>query len=150
MSMSWFLRGENELQIKQLKNNVYNFFRHITNTPSNKNMWTCYKDYKGKLKGKGYSKGWIPCNSRATNEFSDRTALAYCINKYINPYYKTFFSTKGIEFDEDKYALSELLQWIWRSQIRNGQPIDLYIPSKRMRGLLIAFLNNEKIGKGTK
>ena len=33
-------------------------------------------------------------------------------------------------------ALGALLQWAWRSQIRNGKPIDIYIPSERMRELL--------------
>ena len=61
----------------------------------------------------------------------------------MNPFYKKFFSSRGIHVNENKYALSELLQWIWRSQIRNGQPIDLYIPSKRMRTLLTKFLNND-------
>ena len=46
-----------------------------------------------------------------------------------------------IEIDEDGFALSELLQWIWRSQIRQGKPIILYIPSKRMRELLEDFLD---------
>ena len=143
MSMKWFSKSENELKVKQLKKNIYNFFRNISKTPSNKNMWTCYKKYQSKVKGSGYSKGFVSCNSRATNEFSDKEALAYCINRYMNPFYKKFFSSRGIHVNENKYALSELLQWIWRSQIRNGQPIDLYIPSKRMRTLLTKFLNND-------
>ena len=40
------------------------------------------------------------------------------------------------DFDEDMCSLSALLQWMWRSQIRNGKPIDIYIPSERMRELL--------------
>ena len=31
---------------------------------------------------------------------------------------------------------------IWRSAIRDGKPINLYIPSKRMRELLINWINN--------
>lgn len=42
--------------------------------------------------------------------------------------------------DEDAYALSEMLQWIWRSSIRDGKPINIYIPSKRMRTLLMNWL----------
>ena len=48
---------------------------------------------------------------------------------------------RDIKVDENSYALSELLQWIWRSQIRNGEPITIYIPSKRMRESLKNFLN---------
>ena len=45
--------------------------------------------------------------------------------------------------DQSLYSLSEMVQFIWRSRIRNGEPIDLYVPSKRMRELLIAWLNDE-------
>ena len=39
------------------------------------------------------------------------------------------------------FALQEMLQWIWRSAIRDGKPIDLYIPSERMRSLLVEWLD---------
>lgn len=42
----------------------------------------------------------------------------------------------GVELNQDLYAISELLQWIWRSAIRDGECIDLYLPSVRMRELL--------------
>ena len=38
------------------------------------------------------------------------------------------------------YALSEMIQWIFRSRIRNNEDINIYIPSSRMRNLLIEFL----------
>ena len=46
------------------------------------------------------------------------------------------------EIDENKYALSEMIQWIWRSAIRNGEDIYIYIPSRRMRDLLLEWLND--------
>ena len=61
----------------------------------------------------------------------------------MHPYEKKFFISKRIEVNEDMFALSELLQWIWRSCIRDGQPINLYIPSKRMRTLLKDYLESE-------
>ena len=45
------------------------------------------------------------------------------------------------ELDEDAYALSEMLQLIWRSRIRNGENINVYIPSKRMRDLFKEWLD---------
>ena len=45
----------------------------------------------------------------------------------------------GKEF-EDKFALSELVQFIYRSASRNNKPIDVYIPSKRMRTLFLEWL----------
>jgi len=36
-----------------------------------------------------------------------------------------------------------MLQWIFRSSIRDNKPINIYIPSSRMRNLLVKWLNNE-------
>lgn len=35
----------------------------------------------------------------------------------MNPYRYKFFNSHGAEVDQDMYSLSELIQWIWRSQI---------------------------------
>ena len=41
---------------------------------------------------------------------------------------------------KDAYALTELIQWVWRSRVRDGHPITLYLPSPRMRKLLKDWL----------
>jgi hypothetical protein len=51
-----------------------------------------------------------------------------------------FFKKKNIEVNQDDWALSELIQWVWRSAIRNGKPITLFIPSGRMRTLFKNWL----------
>ena len=135
-------------EAKIIKNSAYNYFHNITKGKSNDNMWTTVKTVETMLKGTGYSKGFVACNSRATNEFAGKRNLAYILNRFINPIEKNFFKENEIEFDEDKFALSELLQWIFRSAIRNGEKINIYIPSKRMREMLEAWLDNTeyKIG----
>ena len=55
---------------------------------------------------------------------------------------KSYFDIHGIKYE--KYMLSALLQWIWRSQIRDGKSINLYIPSERMRELLKMWINECK------
>ena len=47
-----------------------------------------------------------------------------------------YFQAKGVKVDQERYALSELLQWIFRSAIREQENVSLYLPSKRMRQLL--------------
>ena len=136
LSKTWYLRNKNNNSMKILKNNISNFFRHIRNDTSSDNIWTTFKDYKESLKGKGYTKGFLPLNSRATNEYRDRTSVVYPVNRFLNPFVKNFFVMNGIEVDEDGYALSEMLQFIWRSAIRDGKEIWVYIPSIRMRRLL--------------
>ena len=42
--------------------------------------------------------------------------------------------------NDDVYAISEMVQVIWRSAIRNDEPIHLYIPSERMRNLFELWL----------
>jgi proteasome lid subunit RPN8/RPN11 len=83
----------------------------------------------------------VSFNARATNEYADRKYLAYCVNVFINPILGQFFNLKNIDIDEDGYALSEMIQWIWRSAIRKGEDIYIYIPSSRMRNLLKEWLN---------
>lgn len=142
LSHSWFKKDENIDNIKQLKNNLVNYFNNKTKSKSNTVLWTTFKDNKNNLKGKGYTKGFISCNLRATNDYVDRYNLAYCVNIFNQPFIDNFFSSKGIDINQDKYALSELIQWLWRSRIRKYEPINLYIPSIRMRGLLQNWLMN--------
>jgi hypothetical protein len=140
LSSSWY---ENKKHLhKKLKNNILNYFQHITKSKSNFNMWTTFKTYKPKMAGKGYTKGFVSCNARATNEFSHKNTLVFTINWFINPIIKEYFYSYGCKLEDDLYALSELIQWIWRSDIRNGNEINLYIPSQRMRNLLIDWLDD--------
>lgn len=75
-------------------------------------------------------------NLKAENKYRDKTSLAYCVNIFLSPQKRNFFAKFGIEYDADMYALSIMVQWIWRSAIREGKDIDIYIPSRRMRELL--------------
>ena len=146
LSSTWYERNINEdIIIKNLKNNMVNYFKNICPGISKDNIWTTFKEYQYKLKGQGYSKGFIPVNSRATNEYKDRFNIAYPVNRFLNPYVKNFFTSNNIEINEDGWALSEMLQFIWRSAIRDGKEINVYIPSKRMRNLLKAWIEENKL-----
>lgn len=144
LSLSWF--GKEQSDIKKLKNNVYNFFNHICSATSAERMWSTYADAEYKLRGKGYSNGFIPFNKKATNNFKDRTAAAYCVNIFMNVGQKLFYQNNGVDVYEDDYALSIMVQWIWRSAIRDGKKIWLYVPSKRMRDLLTNWI--EEVSNG--
>lgn len=138
LSLSWF--GKEQSDIAKLKNNVYNFFRHLCSSDTEERMWSTYADAEYKLRGKGYSNGFIPFNKKATNSFRNKTAAAYCVNIFMNVGQKLFYQGNGVEVNEDDYALSIMVQWIWRSAIRDGKEIWIYIPSKRMRDLLINWI----------
>lgn len=143
LSLNW-LKKKTDLR-RKLKNNIYNYFQHQVEAPSKTIIWTTFKSIQSHLKGKGYTKSFLSCNARATNEYKDRYNLAYCCNRFISPDYVEYFNSHGVEVDEDLFALAEMLQWIWRSAIRENKPINIYIPSKRQRDLLINWLENEKL-----
>lgn len=110
-------------------------------------IWTCYGNQKQSLSGKGYARSFVPCNARATNEYGDRKAGIYLIDRYQHPFIDRFLSSYSAGIDGDLFALAEMLQWIWRLRIRNGQDIELAIPSKRMRTLLQRWLDGEFLQK---
>lgn len=142
LSKAWYERNQDNCLMNQLKNNVGNYFKNICGAKSEQCLWTTYKDYKNKIRGKGYTKGFISCNLRATNEFRDRSYFAYLMNRYMNPIVKNFFIQNGVEVDEDKYALSELLQCMWRTRIRDNKPIKVFIVASRMRNLLKQWIED--------
>ena len=146
LSKGWFERNHSSA-VKQLKNNLYNLYRHVwTDSDADDRMWSTFKTNKDGLKGKGYTKSFTVLNQRATNKLQDKKYLAYVVNLYMNVNEKTFFYTHGLEVDEDMYALSVMVQWIWRSAIRNGDTIYLYLPSTRMRRILNDWM--DKLAEG--
>ena len=146
LSKSWYedRKRKNKSIFEQIKRDTENYFRRVTETKSADNMYTVFKSYCKFVKGEGYTKGYVPCNARGTNEFRNKKALAYLINFFISPDIRQFIEHYQMDFDDDLFALSALLQWIWRSQIRDGKPVSIYIPSERMRSLLLQWISECK------
>ncbi|WGD28936.1 hypothetical protein AncyloWKF20_14215 [Ancylobacter sp. WKF20] len=140
LSSAWYKRQTDE-ELKAIRATIQNWFKKHAKTEAKLNAWTTYKDYRPKLSGAGYAKGFIPCNAKATNDHKHKASLAYMCNIHYNPYIAGYFEDKGISLHGDLFALSEMLQWIWRSRIRDGLPINLLLPSERMRGLLEEWLD---------
>ena len=142
LSLSWFENDDDDKTLQGiLRTNLSNWFNNThRKTPAKYRLWTTFKDHKNALKYKGYTNRFISLNIRATNEYRETYILAYCTNRFVKPTLIQFFSKKEIYINQDEYALSVRLQWIWRSRIRDGKPIHIYIPSKRMRDLLTQYL----------
>lgn len=87
---------------------------------------------------------FLYCGARATNDYSHKDTVVHAYNRFINVVVKAYLQDYGAEFgaipDDEQFALSEMVQWIWRSCIRNGESVDVYILSKRMENLLIKWL----------
>lgn len=138
-SSTWYQRKPSAL--KGVKASLENWFKKVAKTSAQHNAWTAFKEGKTSLSGSPYAKGWIACNAKGTNDHIERRSLAYLCNIFYNPLIKAYFEHRGIEVDEGKYALSEMIQWVWRSQIRRYDPITVFIPSERMRSLFINWID---------
>lgn len=123
-----------------IKNNSYNFYRHKLKVPSDAVMWTTFKEFKPKLQPTGLKSQFVAVTAKATNDYADKSVCIYLANRFMNPVTKQFFTSRNVEVNEDLFALSELVQWVFRSRIRKGEEIYIYIPSERMRTLLEEYL----------
>lgn len=145
LSMNWY--SSDKGNVTQLRRNVANYFTNIwRDVSASHRMCGTYKGAEAKLKGLGYSKSFVQFNARATNEYRGRYILAYAVNLYMNVGDKLFYKSRGIEPSDDMYALSTMVQWIWRSAIRDGNDVYLYLPSKRMRSILTDWIDT--VSKG--
>jgi hypothetical protein len=142
-SKSW-LEKRKQHDLNGIRASTEYWFKESALTLSHHNAWTTFKDAKRHLSGARYARGFIPCNAKATNDHIEKRSLAYLCNVFYNPFIKGYFGDRGIEVHEDLYALSEMVQWLWRSQIRRDDPITVFIPSDRMRSLLVNWLNGSE------
>lgn len=144
--------------MKEIQDNLKNFFQNRAKAKRDDVYYSTLKEIEKIIQPKGYKeprrkkadsdkkqspKVVIPHNTKATNEYSHKWAIAFIFNRYMKQDIKVFFQDNGVRVNEELYAVSELLQWIYRSRIRNGESIELYLPSSRMRGLLEKWANYE-------
>lgn len=82
---------------------------------------------------------WVSNTTRGTNNYANCSHLIYLYDQHPNQYLTRWLGDSSREF-ADAYALTELIQWVWRSRVRKGEPITVYIPSLRMRKLFETWL----------
>ena len=126
----------------QLRSSLHSFMRYeLRDVPAGDKLWTCFKRHKDQLKDHGYADNFLYCTCSSVNTYGDRHYLAYLANIIAIPEWLIFYKQHGLEYEPDGYSLTTMLQWIWRSAIRNGEQITLYLPSSRMRGILERWMN---------
>lgn len=142
----------NEDYIRSMVNGLKNLRgRHLKDISAQNILITCAKDgwYKnGSLENAGsFASGsklfqganWIPNTTRGTNDYMHCSHLIYLYDQHVNPVLARWLEDSTKAFN-DAYALTELIQWVWRSRVRLGEPITLYLPSPRMRKLFEDWL----------
>lgn len=147
--LSLFLNKYNTI-ITVLQNNIKKFCKDNIPKDLRKNkkiIWSVFDCSKDSIKKNCTyidDKNYVPINTKATNEYKDANVLIYLVNRFINPHLYNFiknYCPTGDNFSEDLYSLSELIQWIWRSAIRENKQICIYIASERMLNILLKWLN---------
>jgi hypothetical protein len=129
-----------------LKNLASRFFKGVDR---NFIILTCIKDGWGDEKKPGpFQKGsklkrvnWIPNTTRGTNDYAHCSHAIYLYNQNINPAIGRFLNLPS-SFKDD-YAITELIQWVYRTRIRKGEPITLFIGDPRMMKLLNNWMGTE-------
>ncbi len=159
LSKAWYDRAGKDITqagLKKLKRqfrNAYGFMK-AHGVRSETFLFTVFTAYKDMLDSNGRYypslKRFLPCNTKATNDYSNCTGVAYLCNRYFDVTCVNFLKQRAkaendpkLAFHNDVYALSELVQFIWRSNVRvkdAKQPVYVWVPDKRMRKLLKEFL----------
>lgn len=156
LNKTWFDDATDE-ELTAIRNNLNNYFKKKVKTKNDHLYWTTLKDKANILAGekckyivddkkKNYEinkikrGNFVSLGIRATNDYAHCTSMAYIYNRFMNPYESNFFKQHSINVNEDVYATSELIQFIFRGCIRNNEPMNCYIPSLRMRTLLYDWM----------
>lgn len=117
-------------------------------------IYTCFKSYAEEVAGTGTKdksivdpeSSFVSKNARATNAYVNKDCVVYWVNVYphmtIQNYLEDLVGCHG-KLDSDDYALSEMIQFVFRSALRNGHTINLFIASDRMRSLFIEWLQHD-------
>lgn len=156
MSSSWYSTNATKEQLKKLGGAI----RGVYNRVGKENLLiTLPKDSVERIIDKNKNprfilpKGVSPegvflhCGARATNDYADKSVALHAYNRYVNTVVKAYMQDYGEELeaipDDDQFALSEMVQWLWRTRIRKDQPIDVYILPERMEKLLKLWLEGK-------
>ena len=128
LSKSWYNKSSKE-DILQLGKHINNYIRNIIKDTNF--YWTTFTSYQKSVAYRGIIKKFVSLIDIPKTKYN---ILIFTVNLYPNSFIK-----QKINIDDDKYALNLLLQWIINVSDIN-KSINIYIPSSRMRGLLIDWL----------
>ena len=160
LSSSWWQSKASKEDIQAVQNYVLRNSRKYAGNPD----YMCYTLPKARAKGVDkktkcvqvnpvgyvYTKNiepktvtWLAAQTRATNKYRDRSVMIHCYNRYPLQPVASYLQDYNQPLDKDVFALSEMLQWLWRGCIRDGKPMVVCVASQRMYDLLMSWLNDE-------
>ena len=85
---------------------------------------------------------WCHKSTKGTNEYRECTHAVHMYDLHLNPAVCKFLNLD--EKAQDAWRTSELVQWAYRTSIRNdvGGPVNIFFASERMKGA-VRQLDNE-------
>lgn len=123
--------GKNNIMFTCRKDNAMKFKRGTKSTPNTRTV--SHTDIN-------VDDTFLYCSAKATNDYSHKNVLIHAYNRFCNIPVKSYLQDYGSPIQDDDTALSELIQWIWRSAIREDKPIKIYFLSDRMERLFLTWL----------
>jgi hypothetical protein len=151
-SLKWSFNKQSELRVSQCKKvqtALKNLrARQLVGIEPNDIMLTCSKDlWTDEPKGRGikvgsrlYQANWIANTTRGTNAFSHCSHALYLYDQHLNPAIVRWLNVENKGAFDNDYALSEFIQWLYRSRVRKGEPVTVFFASSRMRSLVENWL----------
>jgi hypothetical protein len=142
LSSSWYKNSTQAQRSSLLK--AMTSFKVNCKVSSDDFMFCTKKEFADNIKSRVISvdKSFVFSSCKGTNIYSHKTVLFHAYNRYPDVPVSVYLNDYGHPCDPDKFALNELIQWIWRSAIRNDKEIQVCIVSSRMRELLEKWLDD--------
>ena len=108
---------------------------------STKNLVKPPKFYRKRVDGE-WETCWLATQTRATNDYKHKWCVVHAYNRFPMVNVASYLSDYGCPIDQQVFSKSEMVQWIWRSRIREMKPITVAIASKRMHKLFSDWLKS--------
>lgn len=143
LSSSSFKGKKKEDLCDELRRNLHNVMYNKWTTKAEDRLWTCFVPNINEIGTSKYKKQHLPFNYKATNDYINVHHVAFLVDSFTNPMILAAAESKDNTIDQDRFAISVLIQFIFRSAVRKGEPIKLYLPSLRMRELLERWKKGE-------
>jgi hypothetical protein len=149
MSYTWYSNSARQDELEMISKALFSMYRK---SPKGEFLFTAPKEVSTRYDDKGKKRKrtilhrdvpdehFLYSGAKATNIYSHKSMLVHAYNRFPNLVIKAYLQDYGTPPDEDRFALSEMIQWIWRSRIRNDEPIMLCVLNKRMEKLLKDWL----------
>ena len=87
---------------------------------------------------------FLAASVRATNDYARKKAMFHCFNRFPLISVSSYLHDYGAPLDNKVFALSEMLQWLWRGCIRENKPMVVAIANKRMYSLFVEWLDSDE------